>query len=103
MLYIKQILEGMGEKVKMPMELNIHYVGAIYMIKNQAPGQRTKHVDVWYSFVKEMVEKKELEVNFVKSKNNLADIFTKNVKENLNEKLTEEYMDKRKNDDENTK
>ena len=26
---------------------------------------------------------------------NLADVFTKNVKESLNEKLTESYMDKR--------
>ena len=95
MIYIKQVLEGMGEKVKTPMKLNIDNVGAIYMAKNQAPGQRTKHVDVRYSFVKELIEKKEVEVNFVKSENNLADIFTKNVKESLNEKLTEDYMDKR--------
>ena len=89
MLYVKQILEGMGEKVKTPMKLNIDNVGAIYMAKNQAPGQRTKHVDVRYNYVKVLVENGMLLVKFVKSEDNLADIFTKNVRENLNEKLTE--------------
>ena len=97
MLYIKQVLEGMGEVVNEPMKLNIDNIGAIYMAKNQAPGQRTKHVDVRYSYVKELVEKGELEVEFVKSENNLADVFTKNVRETLSEKLTEDYMDRRPN------
>ena len=77
------------------MKLNIDNVGAIYMVKNQAPGQRTKHVDVRYSFVKDLVEEGTIEVSFVKTENNLDDIFTKNVKESLNERLTETYMDKR--------
>ena len=53
MLHVKQILEGMGEKVTTPMRLNIDNMGAIYMAKNQAPGQRTKHVDVRYNYVRE--------------------------------------------------
>ena len=35
----------------------------------------------------------------MKSENNLADIFTKNTREIVNDKLTEKYMDKRGNDD----
>ena len=61
MVYIKQILEGMGQKVNIPMKLYIDNVGAIYMVKNQAPGQRTKHVDVRYCYVKELVESGQLE------------------------------------------
>ena len=103
MLFIKNILEGMGETVILPMKLKVDNVGAIYMAKNQTPGQRTKHVDIRYNYVKELVEKKKLEVEFVRSENNLADVFTKNTREGLNNKLTESYMDKRGNDDENTK
>ena len=99
MKYIKQVLEGIGEKIDLPMKLKMDNVGAIYMAKNQAPGQRSKHVDIRYNYVKELVENKELEVEFVKSENNLADIFTKNVRESLNEKLTETYMDKREKDE----
>ena len=96
----------MGKKVNLPMKLKMDNVGAMYMAKNQAPGQRTKHVDIWYNYVKELIKKGELEVEFVKSENNLADIFTKNTRDILNNKLTEKYMDKRESDnvvDGNTK
>ena len=101
MLYIKQILEGMGETVSLPMKVRMDNVGAIYMVKNQAPGQRTKHVDIRFSYVKELVENGSLEVEFVRSESNLADVFTKNVKESLNDVLTNDYMDKRETCEDN--
>ena len=64
--------------------------------------QDNEHVDGRYNYVKELVEGGDLVVKFVRSENNLADVFTKNVKETLNDKLTEIYMEKR-NDDENAK
>ena len=40
---------------------------------------RTKHVDIRYHYVREMTENGFLEIIFVKSENNRADIFTKNT------------------------
>ena len=49
------------------------------------------------------MENGTVEVEFVKSEYNLADVFTKNVREMLNERLTDQYMDKRGSNYENTK
>ena len=44
-----------------------------------------------YQFLKEFVEDGVVKVNFVRSEDNKADVFTKNVKSDLNGKLTN-YM-----------
>ena len=48
---------------------------------------RTKHVDVHYHFVKEMIQRNELIVKFTRSENNFADVMTKNVKESIRDGL----------------
>jgi hypothetical protein len=53
--------------------------GAIYLVRNQQVGQRTKHIDVRWHFIHELYERKELTVKFVRSEHNKADINTKNV------------------------
>ena len=54
--------------------------------KNQQISQRTKHIDVRYHFIKNLVETKVIDLKYIKSKDNIADIFTKNVKEETFEK-----------------
>ena len=53
--------------------------GAIYLVKNQQVGQRTKHIDVRWHFIRELYEAGKIAVKFVRSENNEADINTKNV------------------------
>ena len=60
--------------------------GAIFMSENVVVSQRTKHVDVRYKFVIEFVEDGFLKIRFVRSEDNDADIFTKNLKGELHEK-----------------
>jgi len=56
-------------------------VGAIYLANNQTTSQScTKHVDICYHFVREYIEDGLVQIVFVKSKkDNIADIFTKNL------------------------
>ena len=68
------------------------------MAKNQSSSQRTKHVDVRYHFVREFVEDGIVKVKFVRSEDNKADVFTKNVRNDLNNKLTN-YMYKGTNEE----
>ena len=49
------------------------------MSKNTSTSGRTKHVDIRYRYVNEMVMDGFLKIVFVKTKENVADLFTKNV------------------------
>ena len=51
-------------------------------------GARTKHIDIRMHYIREYVEDGILKIIFVRSKDNEADIFTKNVTEELHKKHT---------------
>ena len=50
---------------------------AITLSKNPVHHNQTKHIDTRYHFVRQCVEDKKIEIEFVRSENQLADIFTK--------------------------
>ena len=54
------------------------------MAENVVASNRTKHVDIRFRFVNNMVKEGLIEIIFVKSKENVADVFTKNTPEELN-------------------
>jgi hypothetical protein len=57
--------------------------GAIFLVKNQQVGTRTKHIDVRCHFLREHFEKKHFNVKFVRSEDNESAILTKNAPERL--------------------
>ncbi len=46
MLYMKNVLESLGLRVKLPMVLEIDNQGAVYLANNWSVGGRTRHIDV---------------------------------------------------------
>ncbi|CAM9438252.1 unnamed protein product [Chrysoparadoxa australica] len=52
--------------------------GAISLAENWSSGTRTKHVDVRYHHVREMVESKMVKIKYIRSEEQPADILTKN-------------------------
>ena len=54
-------------------------VGAIWLSNNRTTSDRTKHIDIRTSFVKEYQEDGKITIKFVNSEDNEADIFTKNT------------------------
>lgn len=52
-------------------------LGATYLCVNLVFHARTKHVEVYYHFVRDKVASGDLQVNFISTKDQLADIFTK--------------------------
>lgn len=78
-LYIVGILKFLGVPLKYPVEVKVDNIGAVYLSKNATTGNRTKHIDTRYHFVREYIEDGIVKVIFVRSEDNDADIFTKNL------------------------
>jgi hypothetical protein len=93
-MFIKGTLETLGEKdeLHLPMLLRMDNTGAIYLSNNQAVGSRTKHIDIRTHYVCNLINEEIIKTLFVKSENNAADIFTKNVTEYLFLKHKSSYM-----------
>ena len=77
-LFIKSMLEFLGVKVELPIEVNVDNVGAIYLSKSAMTSNRTRHIDMRYHFVQEYIDDGILKVVFVKSEDNHTDIMTTN-------------------------
>ena len=77
--FIMQLLQTMNITVELPITVHVDNVGAIWLSNNRNTGDRTKHIDIRTSFVKEYQEDGKIITKFVKSDDNEADIFTKNT------------------------
>merc|ERR1712013_120196 len=77
---------------KLPITVHVDNVGAIFMATNHASSDRTKHVDVRYHFVREFIEDGVVKIKFVRSKENDADLFTKNVNGELYNKHSQKLV-----------
>jgi len=62
------------------MELRIDNVSAINLSKNPVSHGRSKHIEVKYHFLRDMVNKGRISVKYCKSELQLVDVFTKALK-----------------------
>ena len=91
-MWIQTLLYEIGVKTPRAAKLWCDNLGATYLSSNPVFHARTKHIEVDYHFVREQVKHKLLEIDFVSSKDQVADGFTKalpvrlieNFKVNLN-------------------
>ena len=77
--FIVQLLQTMNIELELPITVHVDNVGAIWLSNNHTTSDRTKHIDIRTSFVKEYQEDGKIIIKFVKSEENKADIFTKNT------------------------
>ena len=77
--FIVQLLSDMEIQVELPIKVYVDNVGAIFLANNQTTSDRTKHVDVRYHFIREYIENGTVKILFIRSGENDADLFTKNV------------------------
>jgi histone deacetylase 1/2 len=96
-IWIEALLKELGVRQRSPPVLWCDNIGATYLSTNPVFHARTKHIEIDFHFVRERVARKLLQVRFVSSKDQLADIFTKPLplplfdecKRNLNMSLVE--------------
>ena len=85
-IFVLQLLESLKIEVNLPITVRVDNTGAIFMAKNINTTSGTKHVDVRTKYVNEYCEDGVIKIIFVESANNDADIFTKNLGQELHNK-----------------
>lgn len=76
LLWLKQFFKEIGINQDCT-TLYLDNQSAIKLINNPVYHKKTKHIDVKYNFIREKVEQKLINIKFVKSSDQLADVFTK--------------------------
>lgn len=54
--------------------------GALFVSENPVTEKRTKHIDIRYHYIRDVIEQGHVQVLFVPGMDNPADIFTKNLR-----------------------
>ena len=80
-VYLRKLLDGLDAKERSPSLLSTDSKSARDVSYNPEHHDRMKHVQRRHFFVRDMVESFEIEVPFVRTADNLADILTKPMKD----------------------
>ncbi|RXH88363.1 hypothetical protein DVH24_042434 [Malus domestica] len=64
-----------------PTEIYVDNKSAIALAKNPVIHDRSKHIDTRYHYIRECIARKDVQVEYVKSQDQVTDIFTKPLKQ----------------------
>ena len=78
--FLVQLLNDMTVgAVNLTVVLNVDNQSAIALAKNPVFHQRSNHIDIRYYFVRNEVQNGSVQLQYVPSENNVADMFTKTM------------------------
>jgi hypothetical protein len=82
LIWIKQVLHDLKIIHEGPMKIFYDNQATTHIASNLDFHERTKHIEIDCHFIREKVQSKEIEIPFVRSSDQLADIFTKALNKN---------------------
>ena len=77
-VWIKMLFKEIGYKLG-TLPVCSDNQGAIFIGSNPVTERRSKHIDIRYHYVRDLVEQKEVAIFYIPSDDNPADLFTKNL------------------------
>jgi len=77
LLWLRTIIGELSSPFENPTTLHCDNQGAIVFVKDNKFHARTKHIDIRYHFIREAVEDNKVEIQYIPTNDNVADIFTK--------------------------
>ena len=86
-VWLKKLLKGMKEDIIEPMIIYCDNTSALKISKNPVMHTKTKHIAIEYHYLRELVQDKEVRMEYVNTKEQLAYIFTKSLPKEPNEYL----------------
>ena len=76
-VWIKHLLKEMKEEITELVILYCDSISVINISKNPVMHAKTKHIAIKYHYVRELVEDKQVKMEYINTKEQTADIFTK--------------------------
>jgi hypothetical protein len=76
-VWLRRILEDLHEQQEQPIQLICDNQSVIQMTKNPVFHKKTKHIDIQYHFVRDLVQQGVVEISYCRTEEQVADIFTK--------------------------
>jgi hypothetical protein len=77
-IWIQRLMEELGHS-QQQIVVYCDSQSALHIARNPVFHSRTKHIDVQYHFVREVVEKGSVDMQKIHTKDNLADVMTKSI------------------------
>ena len=78
-VWLRLLLEGLDTKQKEATKLLCDNESAILLARNPESHKGSKHIEVRFHYIREQVQKKKIDIIYVDTKNQLADVLTKAV------------------------
>ena len=75
--WIEQLLKELKVNTSRTAQLFCDNQAAIAISQNDVHHARTKHIDIRHHYIREAIQKKEVQLSWIRSEDQLADIFTK--------------------------
>lgn len=86
-IWLRRLLQSIGYTQADPTPLFGDNQSAIRLVKNPEYHKRTKHIDIQYHFMREKYEHREIDISYVSTDQQLADIMTKALSRDIFERL----------------
>ena len=78
-VWLNRLISKLKGVAKRPIKLLVDNQSIIILSKNQVHHNRTKHIDTRYHYIRQCVKEKRIEVVYVKTEDQLADVLTKSL------------------------
>ena len=91
MQWLKQLFEeiGQGKFARSPVTIYIDNMGVLKLVEERNQSERTRHFNVQYHLSRDLVQEGVIAVEYVNSKDNIADLFTKSLPGTRTKELSE--------------